>query len=194
MVKMSILERFKKWPVFSMKDVEKVASSKNYAKLIVHNNLSKGKIFKLGKGVYSFINDPVLSVYAFKPAYLGLEFALSFYEMWEQESIPVVITSRKVRFGVRKVLDENVLVRHMKPEGMFGYRSVSYFDVRVPVSTPEKTLADYIYYQEPIPKNGFRNLLLNCDAEKVSRYLTKMGLRKKSREFKRDPFSVVNVI
>jgi len=177
---MVVLEKFRDWPVFSFKDVEKLVG-KSYAKLIIHNYLSSGKIHKLGKGIYSFHDDPVLAVYAFRPSYLGLEFALSFYEVWEQETVPVVITSRRVRLGVRQVLDKNVLIRYMKPKGMFGYESKRYGDFYIPVSTPEKTLVDFVYYNEPVYENAFDSLVSLCDMKIVRNYLKRIGLRKKAK-------------
>ncbi len=177
---MVVLDKFRSWPVFTFKDVEKLVG-KNYAKLVIHKYLISGKIHRLGKGVYSFHEDPVLAVYAFRPSYLGLEFALSLYEVWEQEAIPVIITSRKVKLGTRRIADENVLIRYMKPKGMFGYESQRYGEFYIPVSTPEKTLVDFIYYNEPMYEDAFDKLISICNERKVREYLVKIGLVKKAR-------------
>ena len=171
-----MLDRFRSWPVFTFKDVEKVVG-KSYAKLAIHNHLRSGKIIKMGKGVYSFHKDPVLAVFAYKPSYLGLEFALTFYDLWEQESIPVIITSRRVRVGIRQVSGENVLIRRIKPSGMFGYEVKQYYDFYIPISNFEKTLVDFIYYREPIPKTAFRAIYKRCDLDLVRGYLKRMGIK-----------------
>ena len=173
---MAAIDKFKDWPVFTFKDVEKLVG-KSYAKLLIHNHLKSGKIIKMGKGVYSFQKDPVLAVFAFRPSYLGLEFALTFYELWEQESIPVIVTSRKVRPGVRQISGENVLIRRIKPSGMFGYETRKYYDFYIPVSNFEKTLVDFIYYREPITKTAFRALYKRCDRTVVEKYLKRIGIK-----------------
>ncbi len=177
---MVVLDKFRGWPVFTFKDVEKILG-KDYAKLVLHNAVKRGVVFRLGKGVYSFYDDPVLAVFAFRPAYLGLEYALSFYEFWEQESIPIILTSRRVRFGVRNVLGENVLIRYMKPEGMFGIEHHEYYGFHIPVSSPEKTLADFVYYNEPITEQALDELLNHVDIKEVRQILVKLGLTKKAR-------------
>src|SRR3989338_3028184 len=78
---------FDKSPLVDFKSLERVigkAKNSNYAKLLVHNLVKKGKIKKIGKGVYTKHNEISLAVFSFKPAYLGLQSALSHYKIWEQ--------------------------------------------------------------------------------------------------------------
>ena len=87
---------FEKSPILDFKSLERIigkSKNSNYAKLLVYNLLKKGKIKKIGKVVYTKHNEISLEVFSFKPAYLGLQSALSRYGIWEQETIPVIITT-----------------------------------------------------------------------------------------------------
>src|SRR3989344_8422992 len=118
-----IKDLFERSPVVDFKSIERmVGKSKksSYAKLLVYNLLKKGKIKKIGNGVYTQHNELSLAVFSFKPAYLGLQTALSHYGLWEQETIPVIITTKKVRRGIRNLMGGNVLLRNIDKEHFFG--------------------------------------------------------------------------
>ena len=63
------------------------------------------EVKRLTKGYYTVYEDPSLFVHCVKPAYLGLQDAMSFHNLWEQQTIPVVVTCRRVRTGRRKCWD-----------------------------------------------------------------------------------------
>ena len=114
---------FNKSPVVEFKSIERIigkTKNSNYAKLLLHNLLKKEKIKKIGKGVYTKHNEISLAVFSFKPAYLGLQSALSHHGIWEQQTIPVIITTKKVRRGIRKLMDGNVLLRNINKKYFFG--------------------------------------------------------------------------
>ena len=67
-------------PYFSINDIKKVAGQ-GYAYLIVNKLLKREEIFRLGRGVYSRYSDPSLAVYCFKPAYIGLQDAMSYHNL-----------------------------------------------------------------------------------------------------------------
>lgn len=52
---------------------------------------------------------------------MGLQDALSIHNLWEQETIPIIIITRKIRQGIRKVLDLNVLIRRIDKKYFFGF-------------------------------------------------------------------------
>ncbi len=116
---------FMKSPVVSYGSIERLVKSrkkvKQYAKQLVMNLLRKKKINRLAKGYYTTGNDISLAVFCFQPAYLGLQDALSFHNLWEQETIPVIITSRKIRQGIRKILGVNALIRRIDKKYLFGF-------------------------------------------------------------------------
>ena len=113
-----IAELFKNSPVVSFSSiariVKKTKNTGQYQKQLIRNLVLKGKIKKLAKGYYTLYDDPSLIVFCFKPSYLGLQNSLSFHNLWEQETIPVILTASKIRQGVREVMGVNVLLRRMK--------------------------------------------------------------------------------
>jgi len=130
-------ELFKKSLIVKYSSIKRILKNREYAKQLVRNMILKGKIKKLTKGCYSLYDDPQLLVFCFKPAYLGLQDALSFHNLWEQETIPVIITSRKIRPGIRSVNGTNVLIRRLNKNYMFGFDYVKQGEIYFPYSDIE---------------------------------------------------------
>ena len=111
-------ELFRKSPVVTYKSVEmrvkKEKNVKQYTKQLIRNLILKGRIKRLTKGYYTYFDDNSLGIFCFKPSYLGLQDALSLHNLWEQETIPIIITTRKVRQGIRKMIGGNVLIRRIE--------------------------------------------------------------------------------
>ena len=78
-------------------------------------------VHRLTQGWYSRLDDPVVSVFALKPAYLGVQEALSVRGLWEQETNVVLVTSRVVRSGERNVMGSRVIVRRLRKDHGFGF-------------------------------------------------------------------------
>jgi predicted transcriptional regulator of viral defense system len=166
-----IRDFIKKTPVFSSKDIERIAKDKNYAHLILSKLTKKEEIFRLTKGFYSAFNDPTFSVFCFKPSYLGLYEALSLRNLWEQEVNTTIITIKKVRNGIRKILETNVIIKRIKPKYFFGFDYIKYNNFYIPVSDLEKTLIDLIYFKEPLTGQVLKNLKNKIDKKKMLKYL-----------------------
>lgn len=147
-----IEELFKKSPIVSFNSVNRIINNKGYTKQFIRNLMLKGKIKKLTKGYYTLHDDPSLLVLCLQPAYLGLQDALSFHNLWEQETIPVIITTRKVRQGIRNVIGTNVLIRRLNKKYFFGFDYYKVGDFYLPYSDVEKTILDMIYFKENINK------------------------------------------
>jgi len=177
MVKMKIIDKvreyLKKTPVASIDSISRMVGSKNYAYLLLNYLVRKKEVFRITRGYYSTQIDPTLLVLCIKPSYLGLEDALSFHNLWEQETIPIIITPRKVRQGKRKVLGHNVLIKRILPKYFFGWDLVKYGNFLVPVSDVEKTLVDLVYFGKRIEKKLARNFKKRIDKEKLANYLRK---------------------
>ncbi len=167
---------FEKSLVVDFKSIERIVrferknSKSNYAKLVVHNLLKSGEIKKIAKGYYTKHNDNSLIVLCF-PAYLGLQSALSFYGLWEQETIPIVITPKKVRVGIRKVLGGNVLVRSTKKEFMFGIDYLDDGGFCLPYSDLEKTFIDMFLFKQKISEDVLGKFREKIDEKKLMKYL-----------------------
>ncbi len=166
-----IRDFIKRTPVFSSMDIERIVKDKNYAHLILSKLTKRGEIFRLTKGFYSASNDPTFSVFCFKPSYLGLYEALSLRNLWEQETNTTIITIKKVRDGVRKILEANVIVRRIKPKYFFGFDYIKYDSFYIPVSDLEKTLIDLVYFKESLTWKILKNLKNKIDKRKMLKYL-----------------------
>lgn len=168
---------FEKSPVVSYSSINRIIQNKKrvkqYTKLLVRNLILKGKIKRLAKGYYSLKNEPSLLVYCIKPSYLGLQNALSFYNLWEQETIPVIITSKKVRNGIRKIDNGNILIRRIDKKYLFGFDYVKEGDIYLPYSDIEKTFIDMIYFKERMDEKTIKNMVEKFDKKKLNSYLKK---------------------
>lgn len=168
-------ELFAKSAVVSYASVERIIRDRkkrsDYAKQLIRHLIHKGKIQLLMKGSYTSRDDASLLVFCLQPAYLGLQDALSFHQLWEQETVPVVITTRRVRQGVRSVLGTNVLVRRIKNDYCFGFEYVQNGELYLPYSDIEKTLIDMVYFKENIDSTTLLNIKERLDRKKLDTYL-----------------------
>ncbi|MBI4980135.1 hypothetical protein HZC30_01090 [Candidatus Woesearchaeota archaeon] len=168
---------FEKSPVVDFKSIARIIRSgkgksrSNYAKLMVSNLLKKDKIHKVGKGYYSQHNESSLAVFGFQPAYLGLQSALSYYGLWEQETIPIILTTKKVRRGLRQVLGTNILVRNISRKYFFGFELAREESFYLPYSDLEKTLIDFVVFNEKIDDSVLKALAKRVDRDKLKKYL-----------------------
>ena len=166
---------FEKSPVVSYSSIERTIKSKKnvrqYVKKLIHGLIKKNKIKRLTKGFYTKLDDNSLAVFCFKPAYLGLQDALSYHNLWEQETIPVIITTRKVRPGIRKILGKNVLIRRIERKYFFGIEYDKQDKVAIPYSDVEKTFIDMIYFKERIDDSTLNNLKRSINKKKFNSYL-----------------------
>jgi len=161
----------KETPVFRTRDIELLAGSRGYACLTLHNLVRRGEIRRVTKGWYSSLEDPIVSVFCFKPAYLGLQEALSLHGLWEQETNVVIVTTRKVRTGVKNLLDSNVILHRIKQKYFFGFSLLKYENFFIPVSDVEKTLIDLVYFNEIPGRDVLEEIRRQIDKEKFAEYL-----------------------
>jgi predicted transcriptional regulator of viral defense system len=164
-------ELFRKSPIVNLNSIERITNNPGYAKQLVRNLLLKGKINKLAKGIYTSKKNPELSVLCFKPSYLGLQDALSFHDLWEQETIPIIITSRRVRIGIRNIMGMNVMIKRINSKYIFGFDYSSNGKFHLPYSDIEKTLIDFIYFGENLSEDVLREIFKKINKKKLEKYL-----------------------
>lgn len=179
-----IEELFEKSPVVSFKSIEKIIGKKktsNYAKLLINNLIKKKKIFRLAKGFYTKHNENSLLVFCFKPSYLGLQSALSHHELWDQGTMPILITSKNVRAGIRDVNGANVQIKKIDGKLMFGFEYIQDANFYLPYSDIEKTFIDMIYFKQDLSKETLANFKKRINLKKLKSYLGRYskGLKKK---------------
>ncbi|HVC27797.1 MAG TPA: type IV toxin-antitoxin system AbiEi family antitoxin domain-containing protein [Nitrososphaerales archaeon] len=159
-------------PVFTARDVEALVKDRGYALLMLHNMAKSGELRRVARGFYTVHDDPVVSVFALRPAYLGLQDALSVRELWEQETNVVVVTAGKAKPGVRTVMGGRVVVHRIDTRYLFGFDYVRYDGgFYVPVSDLEKTLIDLVYFGESPGRAVLRELAKGADRKALADYL-----------------------
>ncbi|MEM5811916.1 MAG: hypothetical protein QXG91_04235 [Candidatus Aenigmatarchaeota archaeon] len=166
-----IREFIEKTPVFRAVDIELLTGNKEYAHLILHKLEKRGEIKRILKGWYSTFSDPTISVFCFKPAYIGLQEALSLHALWEQETSTVIVTIRKVRIGIRNIFGTNVVLHRINKKYFFGFDFMKYENFFIPVSDVEKTLIDLVYFKELPPKYVLTKMSKELNKRKLKEYL-----------------------
>ncbi|MFH1200115.1 MAG: type IV toxin-antitoxin system AbiEi family antitoxin domain-containing protein [Candidatus Micrarchaeota archaeon] len=172
----AVLEKaFSMQPCFSLAQARRVLSgaSAGYARLLLHNLVKGGRLHRVARGVYSFHSEAQVAGFAFSPFYYGLQDALSLHGAWEQETNPVVVTVRKVREGVRSFEGANFVVRCIPRRLFFGFESMQYGDLWVPVSSLEKTLADLAYFRCHVPADALREIRPRVDLKELDEVLSR---------------------
>jgi predicted transcriptional regulator of viral defense system len=168
-----IQEFIQKTPALRARDVEIIIKNKRYAHIFLHNLRKKGGIKRITKGWYSMSDDPVVSVFCFKPSYIGLQDALSIHNLWEQETNTVIVTTRKVRVGARKIMDNNVILHRIAGKYFFGFDYMKYDNFFIPVSDVEKTLIDLVYFNEIPDKKVLQEIRKKMDGTRLKKYLSR---------------------
>ncbi len=173
----------KKTPVATIASLKKIVGG-DYAYLLAENLVKRGELKRIAKGVYSTSDDPTLAVFYFRPAYIGLQAALSIHGLWEQETNAVIVTSQNVRAGLRPVFENNVLVRKIAPKYLFGFEHREYQSLCIPVSDVEKTFIDMVYFRQPIDKDVLKEFRVRIDKSKLDEYLESYPARFRSAVLK----------
>lgn len=165
---LDFLDRFRKTPAFSVREVEQLYPGFERENLV--NWQKKGHILRVRNGWYSvkgrIATEEQLYWVAnkiYSPSYVSLETALSYYG-WIPEAV-FTITS----ISTRKTQVFDTPVGHfryssMKPSLFFGYRLLKPDGYGTKIADPEKALLDFLYLRPKIrTKDDFEALRLNLD-------------------------------
>lgn len=168
----AVEELFQKSPVVDSGSVSRIVGSA-YSRNLLRNLEKRGTIYRLTKGYYTKYPEVSLIVYCFSPAYLGLQDAMSFHGVWEQESNPVVLTTKIARQGLRQSMGANYVVHTIEKQYMFGYGLVLVGDFYLPYSDIEKTFIDMVYFDEALDAGAMKSFVKTMDERKLRHYLLK---------------------
>ncbi len=162
---------------FTKKDASKLFSkdkiSNEYLDQLLHNLVKQNKIIRITNGSYTFNKDLMVSGFAYSPFYYGLQEALSLRNLCEQETNPIIITTNKIKPGIKTIQGSNVLLRRIDCKYFFGFDFIKYYNMEIPVSDYEKTLIDFVYYNEPLSKEVINELKKKIDKKKLEKYLSR---------------------
>src|SRR3989338_8730361 len=165
---------FKESPVVDIGSLKRFLGkkqSKDYIYTVINHLIKRKEIVVLTKGYYTIHDETPLIVFCFKPSYLGLQDAMSLHGIWEQETVPIVLTTRKVRTGIRKVMGMNVLIRRIDSKYFFGFDYYKSGDFYFPYSDVEKTFIDMVYFRGHMDKEVVREFKKKIDRKKLNGYL-----------------------
>ena len=166
---------FSKKTAFTIRDIKNFLSKKNissnYLGVLLHNLRKKGELKRIGRGVYTLREELEVVGFAFFPFYYGLQESLSIRNLWEQETNPVVLTTRKIRAGMRNFLGNNYVVKRINRKMFFGFEMVRYYDFWIPVSDVEKTLIDFVYFREPLLPDTLAEIKKRINMDVLRNYL-----------------------
>jgi predicted transcriptional regulator of viral defense system len=139
----------KSFTVFSYADILKIDPSFDRRRLVEWQN--KNYIKKLRNRFYTFIDTEInedtlyyISNLIYKPSYVSLESALSYYNLIpEAVYLTTGISTRKTNSFDTPV--GNFSYRSIREDLFFGYNLVRMGNHTVRIANPEKTLLDYLY-------------------------------------------------
>ncbi len=174
--------------VFSYNELRVLNIPRNYIKVLVHIMAKRKEIYRVRKGWYTFHRDPLVFIFTLPPntAYYGLGFAAHMYNAWDQVPNPEILTyvaPRKIRSGVYFFQDTPIIVRRISRKMFFGYTLMKYRVWWIPVSTPEKTLIDIIYFDYPFIDEILENLIEKIDRNKLEKLARKTPVWKKLAKY-----------
>ena len=173
-----VLEHFGGYPAFSYRDVylfmKGMYNDAGYAKDLIHALHKKKKIYAIRRGFYTTHKDESVAGYAFRPFYYGLTAALMIRELSGQQTHMEIITPNRIDSTEIVVFNDErfkVFAHHIAKKHFFGFESISYSGFALPVSDPEKTLIDLVYFQKKLPRQEYSELLSSVNTGKLRRYL-----------------------
>ena len=171
-------------PVFSIYELKVLEIPYNYAKTLLSLMVKKGEIVRVRKGWYTFHKDPLVFIFTLPPttAYYGLGFAAHLHGAWTQVPNPEILTyvaPRKIRVGEYKFLDTTIIIRKISKKLFNSYMLYRYGNWLLPVSTPEKTLLDIIYYNYPFQNEIIEELIEKININKLRNLLNELPYPKR---------------
>ena len=192
--------QLKDFPVFSIKDIEKVDLSFHNQRLSEWQQ--KGYVKKICKGFYIFsdlqINEAVLFILAnriYEPSYISLEMALSVYGLIPEAVYGITSVTSKRTNNVKTPVGD-FSYRHVQPELLFGYELREHNGQYYQIAEMEKAILDYLYFNSKINDDeSFEGVRFNLaelqeriNREKFNKYLavfSNRALEKRAKRFLR---------
>ncbi|HMB65974.1 MAG TPA: hypothetical protein VKO42_03780 [Patescibacteria group bacterium] len=171
---------------FSLKDLEKVLDmDKNSLKVALNRAVKAGDIIKLTRGIYTRPDSDLprkhLAVTLYRPSYISLEYALSYYNILSQQpyAITLVTTKRKKELQLQGT---PLIYKHIQPSLFWGYTQTEDFLL----AEPEKAFLDLAY----LSLNGYAEFdpeemdLEALDPKKIKEYLKKFNSQKLNKKIR----------
>lgn len=153
---LELKEHFKDFVLFSLQDIRKF--DRDFHRRRLSEWKEKGYIENIISGFYTFSGQKhdekhlfFMANQIYKPSYISLETALSYYNFIPEAVFAVMSVSTKktksfpTRFG-------KMIYRHIHPGYFFGYELVEFDNLRFKIATPEKAVLDFLYLNTHLEK------------------------------------------
>lgn len=159
-------EKLRKFPVFSIREIEKHFPDFDNRRLVEWQK--KGYIQKLRNRYYYFADREIYEPYLFLaanklygPSYISLESALSWHGFIPEGVFQITsCTTRKTNSFNSPIA--TFAYRHLKPSLFLGYQLREWENHRYAIAGPEKTIIDYLYLHSDMDQVGdFKSLRWN---------------------------------
>lgn len=159
-------DSLKDFTIFSLQDI--LQDDPSFHRRRLNDWQNKGYIKKVIKGFYIFsdlaLNEDVLfeiSNRIYKPSYVSLEFALSYYDLIPESAYGVTSVSTRRTYKFITSIGE-FSYKTIRPDLYFGYFIQAYNQKGFKIAQPEKAILDY-FYLNPHLKNekDFESLRMN---------------------------------
>jgi len=190
--------QLKDFPIFSIKDIEKMDLSFHKQRLSEWQR--KDYVKKICKSFYIFadleINEKILFTIAnriYKPSYVSLEMALSVYGLIPEAVYGITsVTSQRTK-NIKTPIGD-FIYRHIQSNLMFGYELREHNGYHYQVAEIEKAILDYLYFNSKInDAESFEGVRFNIieakekiNIEKFNKYLrafNNKALEKRANKF-----------
>lgn len=190
---LKLRDSLKDFTVFSLQDILQVDQS--FYRMRLNEWQDKGYIRKVIKGFYIFsdlvLNENVLfevSNRIYRPSYVSLESALSYYHLIPETVYGVTSVSTRRTYKFMTSTTE-FSYRTVRPDFYFGYIVQAYNQKVFKIAQPEKAVLDYFYLNPHLKnENDFESLRVSSeqffeivDEEILFDYFTK-SLQKSLKE------------
>ena len=169
--------------IFTANDLEQIfGATKQASQSFLSYNSQNNYLIRLRKGYYCFneeeISNFLVANNVYTPSYISLASALSFHQLIPETvySTTSVTTKKTQEFTIG---EKHFVYRSIKRDGFFGYKTYQSAGDRVYIATPEKSLADYVYYQQlDGGKVNDRLDIKKLDKKIFLEYLNRLGGKK----------------
>jgi len=154
-----------------MNVVQALNGNKNKAKVYLSRSLSKGLIYHVKKGIYSFVDDPILySTHIYAPSYISFCTGLYLHEMLEQIPTKIQVVSPNKNASNLKDVEFIYLPKRF----MFGFEKERYHKDYILLAEKEKIALDMTYKINECPLGILKEIIPKLNITKLKKYVGKI--------------------
>lgn len=173
--------------IFTEKDIERfIGKGKGYTALYLNRLVKRGKLTRIERGKYCLKDANIFEIAAnvVYPSYISMLAAFELHGITEQKPLTIDIVTTK-RHKSLEFNGYNLLFHTIKRKFFSGFYRIN--NQKIMCATPEKAIADSIYFKNPSEnyiyealENGLKKRIIDIRA--LQTFLNTMELTKNKRE------------